>query len=293
MYYRQKVLMALLQALGGHSNGLDFQKYLFLFTRLQNVPVYDFVPYKFGCFSFQSYSDRRAMVKNEILKDAQGWTLHEAYDYVSTISDSDLAVLKQFKKNYTNIHGNKLIKLVYTKYPYYAINSEIIDSILSKSEINKVEESRVTDNRQVLFTIGYEGKSIDKYLNKIIQNNIRVVCDVRKNPLSRKYGFSKNQMKDTLEKLGIRYMHLPQLGVASEQRKFLHSPEDYRILFDKYNQEVIPNSYKFLKIIENLLNQYQRVALTCFESDPSFCHRNCVAEALNNFVGWSRNLAHI
>ena len=32
-------------------------------------------------------------------------------------------------------------------------------------------------------TIGYEGRSIDEYLNLLIKNNIKLLCDVRKNPI--------------------------------------------------------------------------------------------------------------
>ncbi|WP_348602891.1 DUF488 family protein [Bartonella tribocorum] len=47
------------------------------------------------------------------------------------------------------------------------------------------------DEKFCFFTIGYEGKSLENYLNCLLENNIKILCDVRKNPISRKYGFSK------------------------------------------------------------------------------------------------------
>ena len=53
MNYRQKTLIGLLSAFGGHLPSTDFQKYLFLFTReFQQEPSFEFVPYRFGSFSF-------------------------------------------------------------------------------------------------------------------------------------------------------------------------------------------------------------------------------------------------
>jgi hypothetical protein len=57
LYYRRKVLLALLEIFGGQLTAKSFQKYLFLFTRKQEIKVFDFVPYKYGCFSFQANQD--------------------------------------------------------------------------------------------------------------------------------------------------------------------------------------------------------------------------------------------
>ena len=55
LFERQRVLLTLLDALGGQSAPTDFQKLLFLYTREQSEPSYEFVPYRFGCFSFSSF----------------------------------------------------------------------------------------------------------------------------------------------------------------------------------------------------------------------------------------------
>ena len=52
---RQKQLLALLHALGGRAARLDFQKLLFLYCQEPGSKgTYEFVPYKFGAFSFTS-----------------------------------------------------------------------------------------------------------------------------------------------------------------------------------------------------------------------------------------------
>ena len=43
-------------------------------------------------------------------------------------------------------------------------------------------------------TIGYEGLSLEQYIVTLLINDVRVLCDVRKNAYSQKFGFSKNQL---------------------------------------------------------------------------------------------------
>lgn len=45
MYYRRKAILAILEKFGGELKPTHFQKLLLLFTRQQQKPVYEFVPY--------------------------------------------------------------------------------------------------------------------------------------------------------------------------------------------------------------------------------------------------------
>ena len=63
LYYRRKILLAMLETFGGQLTATSFQKSLFLFTRKQENKAFDFVPYKYGCFSFQANQDIATMSK--------------------------------------------------------------------------------------------------------------------------------------------------------------------------------------------------------------------------------------
>ena len=63
LYYRRKILLALLEVFDGQLTAKSLQKYLFLFTRSQNGKSFDFVPYRYGCFSFQANQDISTMAK--------------------------------------------------------------------------------------------------------------------------------------------------------------------------------------------------------------------------------------
>ncbi|MCP5049539.1 MAG: DUF488 domain-containing protein, partial [bacterium] len=79
LFKRQKLLLALLEEWGGELSKTDMQKYLFLVSRCQDKgnKSYHFIPYKFGCFSFNSYSDKRKLLEKNILENSEHWKLSE------------------------------------------------------------------------------------------------------------------------------------------------------------------------------------------------------------------------
>src|SRR5215217_4470464 len=80
LFERQRQLLMLLDALGGTAGNLDFQKLLFLYCQdPASGSPYEFVPYKFGAFSFTSYADRRKLIERGLLaNDEQQWQLTDA-----------------------------------------------------------------------------------------------------------------------------------------------------------------------------------------------------------------------
>jgi uncharacterized protein (DUF488 family) len=137
---------------------------------------------------------------------------------------------------------------------------------------------------KVLYTVGYEGESIDAFVNTLLQNDVRVLCDIRRNPISRKPGFSKNKLTRALENVGINYVHIPQLGIDSNRRKNLKAKEDYRALLAEYEKE-LPTHRLYLAELFRLLRTRERVAIMCFEKDPDMCHRSVVRDQMVNVYG--------
>lgn len=129
-------------------------------------------------------------------------------------------------------------------------------------------------------SIGYEGRSIDQFLEILKTEEIDLVIDVRKNPISRKKGFSKLKLAGALNNFGISYQHLPGLGIPSDLRKTLKTKEDYEILFRYYQSDILPTQTASIDVIFELALRYRKVALTCFESDHQFCHRQYVVAEL-------------
>ncbi len=280
MFYRRKLLISLLSQLGGKASSTDFQKLLFLVARRQAEPSYDFVPYRYGCFSFQSYADKRKLVAGGVLEDSEDWRLlSSGEDYRKELLGRDREAIAVVGRSAPR--GDELVSAVYREFPYYAIRSEIAARVLNAEELAVVERHRPRKKETALLTVGYEGLSLDAFLNRLIQADVRVLCDVRKNALSRKYGFSKRTLHNAAESVGITYVHIPELGILSQDRKSLKTLADYRKLFDRYKRTTLKEAEESVDQIVELLKKHRRVALMCYERDPKMCHRSCVAEAVN------------
>jgi uncharacterized protein (DUF488 family) len=287
MYYRRKIILSLLDEFGGKLSKLKFQKLLFLFTREQENRSFNFVPYKYGPFSFQSYQDKRTMTKYGQLSCIESWEKIETTNYINEIDKTDKNILHSLSEQYFSITESKLIEFVYTKYPEYAANSEIKNKI-----IFDFPNKQLNDNFEI-FTIGYEGHSIDSYLYLLYSNNVKLLCDVRKNPVSMKYGFSKNQLKNILSKFQIEYVHIPELGIESDKRQQLNTQEDYNKLFTEYANNILPDKIIYIEQLIKLYKEKKRIAITCFESNPNMCHRNKIAEYLQNREDGDYKITHI
>lgn len=286
LYYRRKIALALVEGFGGTLSGTKFQKLLFLLTQNQMEKAYDFVPYKFGCFSFQSYDDKGALIAKGLLaKDEKNWVLPRAStSYLSLLTENDRQLVIGLKKKFHAETQKNLVRYVYTNYPYFATKSEIAHEILTPNELKFVEQSIPKSSKQMFYTIGYEGKSIEQYINELIATDVRLLCDVRKNPLSRKFGFSKSQLSDYLMKFGIEYLHMPELGIDSEKRKHLGDTVTHEELFHEYKKTTLQKKHDQLLQLVDLLKQHKRIAITCFEADPSCCHRSCVATEMRKII---------
>lgn len=297
IYDRQKRLLALLDILGGEVGGLDFQKLLFLYCHeSEAMPSYDFVPYKFGGFSFTSYADKRRMIERGLLADEEKtWKITTAGKAAATANFTIRCGMSKFAMRHASLRGNALVAEVYRRHPYYAIRSEIADKILAgdKVALSAIAAARPSASQFGLCTIGYEGHTLESYLNRLIKDGVTLLCDVRRNPLSRKYGFSKGTLSNACEGVGIAYAHLPELGIASEERRELHTQADYDALFDAYERESLPRKTDALSKIRAWIEAGERVALTCFEHLPEQCHRHCVAEALERMEGKRWVTAHL
>lgn len=286
LYYRRKLALALIETFGGVLSGTKFQKLLFLLNQGEDKKHYDFVPYKYGCFSFQSYDDKGALIAKGLLKrDEKNWVLNKNNaNYVATLTTEDQQLLINLKKKFQYESQKDILRHVYTSFPYYAIKSEIAKDILSAKELLSVEHSKPKNTKNVFYTIGYEGKAIEAYINQLLQNDVKLLCDVRKNPLSRKFGFSKNQLNDYLKKFNIEYVHMPELGIDSDKRKNLGETVTHKELFSEYKKTTLSAKKHELSFLIDSLKKYKRIAITCFEADARCCHRSCVAHEIQKII---------
>jgi hypothetical protein len=230
---------------------------------------------------------------NQVKAEGNYWLKTDNSNYLLSLREKDRQAIRFIKMQYGNKNADELIKYTYIKYPYFAINSSIACERLTGNEYQKVLETRPKSDKTILYTIGYEGISLEEYLNKLIINDIKVLCDVRRNSVSMKYGFSKSQLEKACVGVGIKYIHMPELGIESDKRQVLNTQSDYDMLFITYRHEVLTQTTDIQEKLLGLLMDNQRIALSCFEANICQCHRKHLAEAIARLPGFSYELRHI
>jgi len=274
-------MLGVIEALGGRLARTDCLKLLFLLSQQEGNPRhYDFFPFHYGPFSYVAMQDKRRLTDLGHLKDAEDFVLTKATGHLDALQPSDLVAVLRLRSNVGVARGRELMKRVYLEYPSFCCRSRVVDEVLSEDEKSRVAAVWNTDSSPCLFTIGYEGRTIDSFLCCLVGHNMRSVVDVRCNAVSMKYGFSKNALGRYLAASGVHYVHSTQLGIPSAFRDDLGSPESYHRLFGRYREEILPRASESLKGLEEEVASYGRVALMCFEANPFLCHRHVVANAV-------------
>ena len=285
--------MGLIEAFGGNLKRTDCQKLLFVFSQVTQRNYYDFFPHHYGCYSIVANYDKDSMTQQGFLADVEDYKLSTRKSFLSEIRDDDRSVINFMAHDMRGLRGKALIRKTYLEYPHFAQRSQIISDVLNSSEAERIRLWWVTDPTPGLFTIGYEGLTIDSFLNALISSNISAVLDVRNNPVSMKYGFSKTSLERHLKSAEIAYYHFPDLGIPSAFRQNLGTPESYRRLFVKYAREMLPKQKQGLQSIKDLQAEHGRVALMCFESDPLSCHRHKITDYLSQSPSFATKITHL
>lgn len=130
-----------------------------------------------------------------------------------------------------------------------------------------------------LFTIGYEGATQGEVIARLKGASVEVLVDVRAVAASRRAGFSKTILGESLRAEGIDYLHLRALGTPKAGRDAARKGRigEMRDIFADHLAE--PASQLQLAQLRTLAGE-KRAALLCFEADHAGCHRAVLAERL-------------
>lgn len=291
-------LLILFAAYQGRLNKVNLMKLVFFAQKQLGMSWCDFVPVKRGGYSFGLKRVCEKLVEAGLLETRgeelflSGWRSYGDFGGLSLELQNFLRSLSKFGDMGGQTYNGPFVAYVYGLAPEFAVNSVILDELCQYdntlnqqvADIRKRNHTRLKDAPS-LITIGYEGYSLDRYLRALLSRGVTMLIDVRKNPISRCFGFSKSRLGSSCQKVGIAYRHLPNLGIASEKRRSLYTQEDYDALFEDYERTVLPNATEELQTIVNLLNAGERVALTCFEANALQCHRTYVARRITQMCG--------
>ena len=293
---RQKALLNYISISGEIKSKTLLVKALFLLCeeelKPRGCPLYDFFPYKYGPFSFSLMKcDIQRLINEGIISDFPYRIIDKrrADKIIGGLDSAMSSALERIHNTYGKMSVGKIKDYVYSRYPYFAIHND--NNPRTYAPHDPANSPLLQEER--IFTIGYEGRSLDAFLNTLIANNVKTLVDIRNNPVSMKYGFTCRLLKHYVEETGIKYISIPELGIESRHRKNLDNQEDYATLFKIYESEILPQRKDKMARLKNLITQGKRIALMCFEKDERMCHRGIASHYLQGYCGNKYGLSHL
>jgi len=142
-----------------------------------------------------------------------------------------------------------------------------------------------------IFTVGYEGRKIEDFLKLLVEHGVGLLIDIRANPNSRRKEFSKKNLAEALEKSGIDYEHIPEVGGPKWLRDKVKQDDDYGYFFREYGKFLESRSGELERI--SLLAKSYSACLLCYEMDYNRCHRLAVAEAAAGLSAGNAKIIHL
>jgi uncharacterized protein (DUF488 family) len=129
-----------------------------------------------------------------------------------------------------------------------------------------------------IYTIGYEATTMAEFIAALQRAGVERVIDVRALPLSRRPGFSKSMLAESLKEEGIDYVHLKHLGTPKPGRDAAKKG-DVATLERVYDAQLgLPEAQVQAAQMRALATE-KPSALLCYERDPAHCHRTLLLGA--------------
>ena len=274
MFRRHKVLLAVLTNAPRPLRLAERMGWLFLLRKesslLSDPGFYDFVPGRHGPISFVACRDLMRLRLGRLRsRKAAASPVKNAARIVASLGDELCGELEVLLPRYAKMSAKELRRRIRSSEPWFF-------SLGADGSSRRVRRRR----KKAVFTMGYEGKSVDSFLQQLLRARIERVIDVRSNPVSRKYGFSKSAFGRLCRRVGIDYTHLPELGIPSSLRSEIGKRDTYEALFRIYEHSILPERADVRKQASELLEERASV-LMCFEADADFCHRGRLAASIS------------
>jgi uncharacterized protein (DUF488 family) len=131
-----------------------------------------------------------------------------------------------------------------------------------------------------LYTLGYQGLSLAEYVRILRQAQVGLVLDVRDHAWSQRPEFVKSTLRKELARVGVNYRHAPFVGNPVRIRKRARSAAECLRKYRAYIQAEEHAIQTLQQMIAESVISGHPVCLTCYERDPSSCHREILVDLL-------------
>ena len=128
----------------------------------------------------------------------------------------------------------------------------------------------------ILFSVGYQGRSLPSLCELLVHNAVNMLIDIRERAWSNRPEFRKGALRKGLETSGISYNHLRVAGNPFRPRNGQEIASSR--CFELYKEYLTGSP----EIVEEVLGiaKHSRIALFCYEASASDCHRGVLAAAV-------------
>lgn len=136
-----------------------------------------------------------------------------------------------------------------------------------------------------IFTIGFTQKSAREFFNKIKENKIALLLDIRLNNVSQLAGFAKGKDLEYFLK-EICHCEYAHDEVFAPTKILLDNYRTKKVSWIEY-EKVFAKILKTRPIIERfnkIYGKFNNICLLCTEPTPEQCHRRLVAEYLKEHI---------
>jgi uncharacterized protein (DUF488 family) len=130
-----------------------------------------------------------------------------------------------------------------------------------------------------IYTIGYEGSTIDDFVRTLQVAGVERLIDIRELPISRRKGFAKRALSEHLEAAGIEYVHVKALGDPKEGRNAARRGDyaTFKEVFSNHLETPVAKD----ALVDAVDMAHEKVScLMCYERDHKTCHRSMVASEI-------------
>lgn len=207
MIERKRLLLGFIHHAGEGLTRRHLMGWLFLLRKEQpqalgSSTFYDFVPHREGPYSFQACHDIKGLQEAGFLTRGHPDQLSLASPartdvtrLIQTLPRRAVKGVEAILRTYSGMTLDQLSRDVSQRYSWYRQGTC----------------EPLTPAQLAIYTVGYEGRTIDDLLSHLIRSGIRQLVDVRRNALSRKYGFGGKTTARLCAEVDIAYIHVPAL----------------------------------------------------------------------------------
>ena len=131
-----------------------------------------------------------------------------------------------------------------------------------------------------LYTIGFTGKSAERFFTLLRDNDVQRLVDTRLYPSTQLSGFAKATDLAWLlgEVASCRYVRMKELAPTPEILRDYRKDDDWERYVQRF--EALMDARDIPYALDRASFESAASCLLCAEPEPDFCHRRLVAERL-------------